>query len=889
MIHIIEVNLNYESILTGVTDMPQFGWKIESNKRNVFQSNYRIQISKDPEFIQCQYDSGVVVSDESQHIVPQMTLESLTEYYYRVKVTCGEEESEWSEIGSFVSGIINNTELKGKFVTPDKDEDAEISKGSYVRNKFEISGKIRKAYIVCSALGLYDAYINGIRIGEDEMKPGFTSYNKRLYYQTYDVTGLLHEGENAVGALLAPGWYKGRFAESHTVNIFGTKTAFYSQLLVKYEDGREETFVTDEKWICKDSPVVFAEIYAGEKYDARLEVKDWCKAGLDESLWRPVDIIEYDKNKMESQTAAFARVNEVFPAVDIITTPKGETVVDFGQNLAGWVKVKAKGKRGDVISIDCFEVLDREGNVYKDNLLGAEQHIEYIFGDEEEIEYSPRFTSSGYRYAHIVEYPGEVKKENFFSQALYCKTKEIGNFSCSNSLLSRLVENARWVMKSNSLHIPTDCPQRDERQGWTGDAQLFSRTACFLNNNYNFYRSWLHDMALDQNEYGAVSHAVPDVLTGHYEKDAMDTYGTHGAVGWGDAAIIVPWNLYMVYGDKEILRIQHSSMKKLCDYHINHSDWWARTVQFGDWLDIVENKVPLSGPHSSFMEKEANKIPGTPSDLTSLAYATNSLRIFTESCRELGLNEETEQYENHHKCFKDRFIKEYFDSEGNLKVKTQTAYTLALRFDLIPDGFKAKTAKGLHEQIIKDGDHITTGLLGTAYLLRALSDNGYTEDAYKLLLREEYPSWLYAVKNGATTIWERWNGKKPDGSFMDPEMNSFNHPAFGSFGEWIFRVCAGIEADKSESGFKKVLIQPHVAALSSAEGKLDSPYGTIVSKWNMDEDTVEMSFSIPVNTKAIIKLYRFGEIIDSDGLVFNDDGEAESGSGNFNISYKVNL
>lgn len=881
MLEIVRIWMDYEKDPVGVEAMPQLGWELRSEKRAVVQKAYRIQIAAGRQFETPVYDSGVTESGESAHIaLEEVKLLPATRYGVRVRVWTEKEESGWCE-ASFVTALFNSEAWKAPFVSAESAPSCrEESKGTLVRGSFHVSEGLKEAYAFTTALGLYHFYLNGQKVGDDEMTPGWTSYRRHLLYQTYDVTSYLQEGTNIAGAMVGAGWYKGVMGLTRSRNNYGDQTAFAMQLVLRYEDGREETVCTGEDWKGADAPVVFSEIYHGETYDASLEIPGWCSGGLAENAssgaWRAVELVPFDPSVLHAQGGARVKVMEVIPAKAVFTTPKGETVIDFGQNMAGRIRVTARGKKGDVIELRCFEVLDSDGNVYLDNLRKARTTMKYIFGEDGEITYHPHFTYMGFRYGLVISYPGTPNREDFTAETLHSDMEPWGDITCSNPLLNQLHHNYLWGLKGNFLDVPTDCPQRDERLGWTGDAQIFCRTACYLMNTYTFYRKWLWDLKADQTPEGGVPHVVPNIEEDHAEGNWLLKQGPHSASAWADAAVIIPWTMYLMYGDTAILERQYDSMKKWIGFMREHSEdyIWNYMLQMGDW-------VALDAEEGSFFG-------ATPTDLTSTAYFAYSTGLFARIAAILG-KEEAAEYEELYGHIVEKFQKTFFDREGNLTAQTQTAHIVALYFGLVPEGLVKKTVDGLKRLLEKEGGHLVTGFIGTPYFCHALSENGCLKEAYDLLLKEDYPSWLYQVKMGATTIWEHWDGIKPDGTMWSPGMNSFNHYAYGAIGEWMYRVMAGIETDESEAGFKHAVIWPRMGGgLSWTEATHKTIYGPITVRWERKEEQIVLDVEIPANTRAAIRLDQAKSVADGDGLAFRPmEGfmEAEAGSGTYRIRF----
>lgn len=879
MLKVNRIHMDYENPLIAAAGIPQFGWEIESSRREVVQKSYQLQISENEKFEDLVYDSGVVLSEESAHIQPQgVELKSAKKYFVRVKIKDQEEASEWSKPAYFITALLEE-EWKAPFVSADtEEEDKQSSKGTYVRGCFEVKKPVREAIAFATGLGLYQFFLNGEKVGEDEMTPGWTSYRKHLLYQTYDVKDLLKEGTNVAGAMLGPGWYKGAMGLTKSRNNYGDQMGFAMQIHIRYEDGSEEDILTDETWKGCDSPIVFSEIYHGEIYDASLEREGWCSSVNPEGEWKDTVFVPFDVRVIRAQNGARVKMIDKVEAKRIFVTPKGEQVIDFGQNMAGRIHVTANGKPGDVIYLKCFEVLDAEGNVYLDNLREARAEMKYTFAREETVTWHPRFTYMGFQYAQILSYPGTPKPENFTAYTLHSEMEPKGMLRTSNPLLNQLHHNFLWGMKGNFLDVPTDCPQRDERLGWTGDAQIFCRTASYLMNTYTFYKKWLHDLEMDQTEDGGVPHVIPNIEEGHTEDNWLLSQSPHSAAAWADAAVIIPWTMYLMYGDQEILKIQYNSMRAWIEFMREHSEdyIWNYKLQLGDWVALDA--------------EEGSYFGATPNDLTCTAYFAYSTGLFAKIAKILGKTEAQEYqtlYQNIVKKFQDTF----FDGEGNLTSQTQTAHIVALYFHLVPEEYVSKITEQLKRLLEKESGHLVTGFVGTPYFCHALSQNGCVKEAYELLLKEDFPSWLYQVKMGATTIWEHWDGLKPDGTMWSADMNSFNHYAYGAIGEWMYRVMAGLEAEEASPGFKHCIMEPKIGGnLKFVEGSYHSCYGEHRLKWQVDDDQVTISVQIPANTTAEIRLSDVKELVQTDELQFRKEGTymtASAGSGCYTVQYTI--
>ncbi|MDD4850628.1 MAG: family 78 glycoside hydrolase catalytic domain, partial [Gemmiger sp.] len=757
----------------------------------------------------------------------------------------------------------------------------EASRGSYLRGTFAVKPGLKAAYACTTALGLYNFYLNGQKVGRDEMTPGWTSYHKHLTYQTYEVTALLKAGPNAAGAMLGAGWFKGVMGLTRARNNYGDRTAFAMQLRLCYEDGTTQTVCTGPSWQGADSPVVFSEIYHGETYDAALEIAGWAEAAPPAGNWRATALVPWDTATLRAQASAKVQVVDRLPARRVFTTPGGDTVVDFGQNMAGRIAVCASGNPGDVIELRCFETLDAAGNVYLENLRHAKTTETYIFARPGQISWHPRFTYMGFRYALVVAFPGEPRAENFTACSLHSAMEPTGGITCDNELLNGLCHNYLWGLKSNFLDVPTDCPQRDERLGWTGDAQIFCRTACYLMDTQTFYKKWLVDVAADQMPDGGVPHVVPNIEAGHTQDNWLLSNSPYGASAWGDVAVILPWTLYQMYGDKRVLETQYASMKRWIEFmraNTGADGIWNFKMQLGDW-------VALDAEPGSYFG-------ATPTALTCQAYYAYSTALFAKAAAVLGRAADAAAYQKLYEKIVETYQKTFFTPDGDLTAQTQTAHIVSLYFGLTPEKWKARTVAGLKRLLDEQGGHLVTGFIGTPYFCLALSQNGCLKEAYDLLLKEDFPSWLYQIKMGATTIWEHWDGMRPDGSMWSAGMNSFNHYAYGAVGEWMFRVMAGMDMEEDGAGFRKALIYPRPGGgLTQLTGWHDTLYGRYQVGWQVAGETVTLTVTIPANTTATIRLDDAQAVPEADGLCFTPwQGtlQAEAGSGQYRIVYRRN-
>jgi alpha-L-rhamnosidase len=837
------LQIEYQQNPVGIDQQkPRFFWLLESNQRNTLQDAYHLQVSLDRDFRKSDmmvWDTDMIASDQSIQVVYKgAALESGTRYFWRVKVRDNHNNvSAWSETAFWEMGLLKPTDWKAKWIEVSWEENKNISQPvQMLRKEFALKGPVRSARLYATAMGLYEVEINGKKVGDQLFTPGWTSYSNRVQYQTYEISQMLQTGNNAMGVMLGDGWYRGFLGWGDQRNTYGEKLAFKGQIQIIYMDGSSEVIVSDESWKASAGPIVQSDIYNGEIYDARLEKEGWSRSGFEDTDWKPVKIITFDQVALISpQAPPVKKIQELKP-VNIFTTPAGDTVLDFGQNMVGWIRLQVAGPSGARVVLRHAETLDKYGNFYTENLRSADQTNAYILKGTGIETWEPRFTFQGFRYVSVGGYPGDIHKPGAFkAMVIHSEMEPTGHFDCSHPLVNRLQHNIVWGQKGNFLDVPTDCPQRDERLGWTGDIQVFANTASINMNTAGFLTRWLGDLKADQRADGAVHHVIPNVLG-----DGA------GAAGWADAATIVPTALYQAFADERILETQYESMKKWVkfieeraatagDPHVWDTNW-----HFGDWLSFATLSHPsYPGAH-------------THTDLIATAYFARSTSLTLKAAKLLGKDDDVRYYSALLEKIKIAFQKEFITPNGRLSSDTQTAYLLALQYDLIPQELRTKAADYLMKNVASRG-HLTTGFLGTPHLNHVLSEFGYHEDAYKLLMREQYPSWLYPVTMGATTIWERWDGMKPDSTFQSESMNSFNHYAYGAIGEWLFKRVAGISPQMP--GYKSIKIHPIPGGgLSHARAIQQTPYGEVASSWHFTGSDFVLKVRIPANTNAEIIL-----------------------------------
>ncbi len=698
----------------------------------------------------------------------------------------------------------------------------------------------RKATLFCSALGYYEAYLNNSRVGKFIFAPGWTSYGKRIQFQEYDVTHLLEEVNTLDIALGNGRRYHGNPHE-HYESITDREDALIAALLIEYEDGEIDFIPTDSSWKCAKSNILYSHVYNGETVDFNANTDE--EFPVKELSDISTDILVETEGE---EVREMARLN----VAQIITTPKGETVLDFGQNLTGYVEWVVPAEKGKEYKLYHAEVLDKHGNFYLDNMRSARVEIKVI-SDGNERTYKPHFTYQGFRYVKLEGFDKkDLNPDNFTAVVVFSNMKRIGYFACGHELLQQLYENIVWGQRGNFLDIPTDCNQRDERLGWTGDAQVFARTASTTYRTKKFFKKWMHDVALEQRASGAVTDVVPD----------LHDWESDGSSAWADVAVIVPYWVYRCYGDTEIIRDQFESMKKwilfmeangtergLFDNHSHH---------FGDWLSLDAGFEATGG----FTDK----------NLIGSAYLVYSNRLFIEMGKVIG--EDMSYFEELYDLSLKAYRKKYINT-GKPEHETQTANVLAIYFELTDDINREA------EKLVKDIEecgHLKTGFVGTPYLLHALTKIGRADLAYKLLLKESFPSWLFPVTKGATTMWERWDGMKEDGSFATPDMNSFNHYAYGSVGDWLYTTVAGIDSDMSAPGYKHIIFKPLPnKALGYAKARIITDDGDIISAWEYTGKGNECKFSFTIPNGSTATLY-----------LDNEEYEFESGTYETTFEYE---
>lgn len=863
-------------------------WTVEEAKGKRTKSA-QVKIAKDPDFNQIVWDSEEKADLDSASCLPGFVPEERTRYFWKVEVQDDAGDAAVSDRAFFETAA---DRIHGKWITAPFEKEAH---GIY-QKRWEISkktGEIERARLYISGLGLYEAYLNGEKVGEEYLTPFYNDYNNWIQFQTYDVTQILKAGCNELEIMLGNGWYKGRFGFIDKMDrLYGDTQALICELEIVLKNGNKITISSDESFRCQKSPVQSSSIYDGEVYDANIVPVEnqWCMAVLAE------ENIQSWSEKLVPRYSLPLVTHERLKPVEVIHTPAGETVLDFGQNLTGLFSFVCQEPKGAEIYLQFGEIL-QDHNFYNENLRTAKEEFTYI-SDGNVRMVRPHFTFYGFRYMKI-EGIQDIEGADFTAYALYSKMEETGQIETSNPKVNRLFQNALWGQKGNFVDTPTDCPQRDERMGWTGDAQVFCATASFNMYTPAFYRKFLYDMYGEQKELdGSVPHVVPDILNqinqvlenpqraaqlgiktsqesngsgvAHAEKEEegeapaalegekeaeddssqkKETEKAAGSCAWGDAATVIPWTSYVFFGDKTLLEKEYGNMKLWIDY-IHRIDeekcggkrLWNYGFHFADWLAL-----------DNFHKDSC--LGGTDPYYVASCYYLYSAELTAKAAAVLGKGEDALFYTKLAEEVREAIRKEYFTSTGRIAVDTQTAMVLALRFGFVPEEAKTRLVQALKSKLEEEKIHLTTGFVGTPYLCPVLTENSLADYAYTLLLNEDFPSWLYEVNMGATTIWERWNSVLPDGRISDTGMNSLNHYAYGSIVEWMYRYMCGINPDEHKTGFREFYIKPYVdERFEYARAKYQSVYGLIESKWEKKEDGWLFSITVPFDTEACFVL-----------------------------------
>jgi len=842
-------NLRCESLVSPVgldVHHPRLSWMLPTlTRRGVRQSAWRVLAASSLKRLAANeadlWDSGRVEGADSI-LIPYSgaPLSSRATVYWKVQVWDDSEmTSDWSDPAYWEMGLLSDSDWNANWIASPLAGGARSTiPAPYLRKEFTLEGKVSSARLYVTARGLYEFSLNGQRVGNDIFTPGNTDYAKRIQYQVYDVSNLLQPGVNAAGAILGDGWYCGYIAWRDR-QYYGNQPSILAQLEVTFEDGHKLTLSTDTSWKTSFGPILESDFLQGEIYDARRELPGWDQAGFDDSSWSNVLCLpDNGAKRVGMRGPTVHRQMEITP-VALLNKDTPAPIFDMGQNMVGWVRIKVNAPAGTTLRIRFGEMLDRDGTLYTANLRTARATEYYTCkGDGEEI-WEPRFTFHGFRYVDIQGLPDKPEVDMVTGIVIYSDIRPTGNFECSDPLVSQLQKNIQWGQRGNFIDVPTDCPQRDERLGWMGDAQVFIRTAAFNFDVAGFFNKWLNDVSDAQAPTGELPMFAPDV-----SREAKNPNPSDGGPAWAEAGIICPWTLYLCYGDTGILSEHYEMMRRfLKSLEASATDYirclpGTRWEGFGDWLALDGSKGT-----------EGN----TPKDLIGTAFFAYSARLMNRIAIILGKEKDAAEYQTLFQAVRKAYQTRYITGEGLVIGGTQTALVLTLHFDLASTALRPVIVNELVRNIEANGNLLSTGFVGTSYLPHVLTNGGRTDVAFRLLHQKKWPSWLYSVTQGGTTIWERWNGWTEENGFENTCMNSYNHYAYGAIGEWLYATVAGLDVDPEAPGYKHVIINPHPGGkLTWAKATLLTPYGELSNHWELIDGRFSMHLIIPSNTTATV-------------------------------------
>jgi alpha-L-rhamnosidase len=813
---------------------PRLSWRLASERRGAAQGAYRITAAERRADLDVPdrlvWDSGRRESGDSVLVYwDGPVLRPATRYHWRVEV--------WDETGDratgeswFETGLLHREDWTAVWVGRDPRSQPPYDPPTgheqplgepplYLRREFELAREPVRARLYATAHGVYEAALNGMRVGDVELAPGWTEYHRRLQYQTYDVTSLLREGTNVLGGIVADGWWSGYvgFDDRRAARHYGDRPGFLAQLVVDFADGSRQVVATDAAWTEGSGTIRFADLLMGEHVDASI---------VDEP-WLPVAVLDTEPGPLVAEPDHPIRVTREVTPISVTTREPGRFVVDFGQNLVGRVRLTIRGAGfGRRIVLRHAEILDG-GELYVENLRRARATDSYTTGGEAIEVFEPRFTVHGFRYLEVSGYPGDLSAIDVTARVLHNDTPWTGHFECSDPMVNQLQANISWGQRGNFVAVPTDCPQRDERLGWLGDAQIFAPTASRNADVAAFFARWLRDVVDGQDDDGAFRDVAPCV--------SLDR---EAAPAWGDAGVIIPWHLWRTYGDRRVLAECFDAMVAWVGHIRRHNPdlrWRHRTgSSYGDWLQIDVT---------------------TPRDVLSTAYFARSAEIVAQAAEVLGRRDVAAEHWALHAAIRAAFLDSYLDGEGRVEGGTQTGYLLALAFGLVPDDLVPKAVEHLAADIEKREVRLTTGFVGVALLCPVLAEHGRADLAYALLQQEEFPSWGYSIRHGATTIWERWDGWTEHGGFQSAAMNSFNHYSLGSVGDWLFSRVAGIDQTPESVAYQELLLRPLPGGtLTWARAEQETPRGRVACGWSLDGDVVTVTATVPPGSTAVLEV-----------------------------------
>ena len=836
---------------------PRLSWVLQSEERGQKQTAYQVLVASTAETLAKDqgdlWDSGRVESDQTIHVeYAGKPFRSQMQCHWKVRAwDKAGQPSPWSQPALWTMGLLNVSDWEAKWIAHG---DASHEPATMLRKEFNVNGPIKRAIVSATGLGLYELRLNGCKVGDHQLAPEWTRYSNRIQYQTYDVTDRLQNGRNVVGAQLHGGWWKG-LPVPMVVQPPAENSQFclLMRLDIELTDGSRQTIVTDPSWqATTDGPIRRAGIYFGETYDAMREMPGWDQPGFDAKNWQPVQVLPHPNNC--EQAILVAQPNEPIHVVEelrpvAVTEPKpGVYVFDMGQNMVGWCRLKADASTGTKITLRHAELLNNDGTLYTANLRGAAQTDEYTWrGGEAVLE--PHFTYHGFRYVEVTGLPHRPAEDTIVGRVFHSAAPEAGQFSCSNELINKIMHCIRWVQRGNMMGIPTDCPQRDERLGWTGDIQAFSQTAIFNRDMASFFTKWVRDIRDSQFGDGRFANIAPHPGSKEWLAASKGEYGP----AWSDAGVIIPWRMYQNYADRRMLQEHFESARRWIDFiHANNPDLIWRNKRGGDWGDWLNGDMTEAW--------SGLKLPGypegisaVPNELFATAFFVHSTGIVAKMATILGRNEDAAKYGKLSEDIKAAFNKAYVSPDGRIQGNTQAGYALVLHFNLLDESLRPKATEHLLEAIRKYNDHPSTGIQTSHRMMLALSENGRHEEAYRLINLRTVPSWGYMVAMGATTIWERWDCYVKGRGFQDPSMNSCNHWGLGSVGEWVWRELAGINPDEDRPGYKHFFIRPRPCGdLTWVKARYNSIRGPITSDWKVANGQFQLLVEIPVNTTATV-------------------------------------
>lgn len=842
---------------------PRLSWIVQSPQRGQKQTAYQILIAGSTGNLDNNaadlWDSGKVQSNQTIHIeYAGRELASCARCYWKVRVWDRDgEPSSWSESALWSMGLLSKNDWQGQWIADPQQAsfpDAYTSEPvAMLRKTFDVAGPIARATVYATARGLYELRINGQRVGDHILAPEWTTYDKRMQYQTYDVTALLTSGANAVGAYLGEGWYVGRIGGGSAVHgrhNYGSCPMLMMQMEIELTDGSKQTIVSDASWHGTSSgPIRSSEIFDGETYDARREMPGWDQPDFDQQYWPPVhaEAIKETDNLVCQPNEPIRITRELTPIA--ITQPRpGMYIFDMGQNMAGWCRIAVRGDAGSIMSVRHGEALNNDGTLYTENLSGAKQLDRYIMSGRDNEVFEPHFTYHGFRYVEVTGLTYEPTLDDLVGRVFHSAAPDAGSFECSNDLVNKLISNIAWTQRANMQGIPTDCPQRDERRGWLGDIQAYAQTAVFNMDMSSFFTKYVQDMRDAQLPDGRYPNFTPRhkyiVYAG---KDGYTS--AYGVPAWADAGTIIPWCVYQNYGDKRMLQEHFESAKRWVDWihSENPTGLWlnGRTRDYSDWLNTDE--------FEEFQTAEPPIRAAVPKEIFATAFYAHSAEIVAKMAQVLGKKEEAEHYFQRFEHIKSQFNSAFVYADGRIDRDTQAGYALALHFNIVEESARAKIANHLARTTRDDTGHLSTGFQATHRAMLELTRNGHHDEACRLINLRTCPSWGYMIDQGATTIWERWDGYIPGRGWRSDGQCSANHFAFGSVGEWLWRHIAGINLDEAKPAYEHFVIKPRPGeGFTWVRAKYDSIRGTIVSDWQLTDGRFLLEVTVPANTTATV-------------------------------------